>query len=179
MKMTVLLVPMLACCSTQGGNPEQVHSLPSPSETNVVQANVKNLLDTCDFSKGEWTFYIVEDTNLTRDRYVTSTYGSPALLLEDEKKMEAMKHTWRMTCPGFDVATCFAYLTILHDGKQVQFVSLCLSGTEEIMEIPHEGACRFDQAGAVRESLRLFEKTSVFPKRPQRPITQVELLGGR
>ncbi len=91
MKMTVLLVPMLACCSTQGGNPEQVHSLPSPSETNVVQANVKNLLDTCDFSKGEWTFYIVEDTNLTRDRYVTSTYGSPALLLEDEKKMEAIR----------------------------------------------------------------------------------------
>lgn len=179
MKMTLLLFPILACCSAHRSEPAQVPALPPLSEANVLQTNVKNLLDTCDFSKGDWTFYIVEDTNLTSDRYITSTYGSPALLLEDEKIMEEMKDAWRMTCPGFDVATCFAYLTILHEGKPVWFVSLCLSGTEEIMQVPHEGACRFDQAGAVRESLRLFEKTAVFPKRPQRPITQVELLVGR
>ena len=133
-----------------------------------------NLFDTCDFSVGEWIFYLVEDTSLSNSRYFTKIFGSPAIILDNEAVMEMFKTKWRMTCSGGGT-TCLAYLTVLRDGNLIWFSSICLSASDALVQHSDLGLCAFNQDEFFREFISKFRPTAIFPRRPQRPITITEL----
>lgn len=153
---------------------------PSVREASAILADTLstraiNPLDTCDFSDGDWVFYVVEDTSLTQVRYITDTYGSPSLILDNEQVMQAMKSKWSMVCPGADATTCFAYLTVLRNGTKVWFSSLCISSTEEVVQNQINGMCLFQEKGALHEILSSFRPIGVFPAVPQKPVRIEEI----